>query len=180
MSQIVVLLGKPGAGKDTQADFLSTQMNYKIIKTGDFARSLAKKNKNITQTLQRGQLVDNGLINRYVADEILKDGWHGRYLTDGFPRDLEQAKWFDDFLSKHKIAVTKVILLDLPDEMAKDRLLKRGRTDDTGETIDRRLGVYRDITGRVIDYYRQQDKLISVDAAPSPSQISTALREALA
>ncbi len=178
MSKIVVLLGKPGSGKDTQAIFISSTFNYKIIKTGDFVRGLAKKNTKITQILQEGGLVDDELVNQYVAAEITKSP-HDNYLTDGFPRDEAQARWFDDFLQRQGKQVDLVLLLDLSDELAKTRLIKRGRADDQASIIDSRLDVYRSETTAVIDYYEEQNKVIKINASPDPRTINDSLREAL-
>lgn len=178
MSKIVVLLGKPGSGKDTQASFISSTFNYKIIKTGDFVRGLAKKNTKITQILQEGGLVDDELVNQYVAAEITKSP-NDNYLTDGFPRDESQARWFDDFLQRQGKQVDLVLLLDLSDELAKTRLIKRGRADDQASIIDSRLDVYRSETTAVIDYYEKQNKVIKINASPDPRTINDSLREAL-
>lgn len=179
MSQIVVLLGKPGSGKDTQAEILKRELNYKLIKTGHFVRTLSKKNTKIAQTLEKGNLVDNNLVNEYVANELVKSNFTGRFMTDGYPRDVVQARWFDSFLASYELAISQVILLGISDEEARRRLKGRHRADDEVEIINNRFKIYRDTTQHVIDYYVTQGKLLEVDANRSPEEISIDIKEAI-
>lgn len=172
MSQIIVMLGKPGSGKDTQALRLAKRMNYKLIKTGDYARGLSKTNTKVAQLLKNGGLIDNKLINEYVADEIKQNSNTPGFITDGYPRDVTQAIWFDDFLTTLNQSVDKVILLKLDDDIAKQRLIMRGRSDDKKTVIARRLEVYHQVTSKVIDYYQSKNKLAVVDASLSPDDVS--------
>lgn len=171
------MLGKPGSGKGTQSKILQDQLNYKLIKTGHYVRTLSEKNTKIAQELEKGGLVDNDLVNQYVASELEKDNFAGRIVTDGYPRDIDQAKWFDDYLGLRDKSVDKVILLELPDEVARERLLKRKRKDDETNIIKHRFDVYHTTTQLVIDYYLSQHKLSEIDATRTPVEISDSIRK---
>lgn len=177
MSRIIIMLGKPGSGKDTQALRLAKRLNYKLIKTGDYARLLSKTNTKVAQLLENGGLIDNKMINEYVADEIKQNSNTPGFLTDGYPRDVTQAIWFDDFLTTLNQSIDKVILLNLSDDIAQQRLLRRGRSDDKKTVIARRLEVYHQVTSKVIDYYQSRNKLEVVDASPNPDDVSRQIEE---
>lgn len=179
-ARLVVLLGKPGSGKDTQAEMLQSQLNYKLIKTGRFVRELSLVSTKVAQTLEQGGLVDNTLVNKHVASELKKSNFTGNILTDGYPRDLSQAQWFDKFLDSQEMAVDHVILLDIPDRLATTRLLARRRQDDQIKIIQNRFKIYRTTTQKVVDYYLDQGKLIKIDATGSPVDINRNIKKVIA
>ncbi len=163
----LVFLGPPGSGKGTQAQELSQELNIPHISTGEMLREAIAKQTPLGQKAQayvdKGELVPDelllGLIEERLNEEDAQKGW----ILDGFPRNVAQAEFLDKLLHKLAKFSEQAINLDVPDEVIIERLLLRGRKDDNEETIRRRLEVYREKTQPVLDYYRQQDRLSSVD-----------------
>ena len=138
----IVLFGKPGAGKGTQADFLKIKYNLYHISTGDLFRF------NISNKTSLGNLaktyMDNGdLVPDEVTIEMLKECVESNFksegfIFDGFPRTISQAKVLDEFLDEKSISISAMISLEVDEEILIKRLIDRGkisgRTDDMNES----------------------------------------------
>jgi len=166
----VVLIGRSGSGKGTQAELLMKRFNYFYsLSTGDLFRDLAKKEtnaaKNIKKILVEGGLPYDDLATalwmRHLAYELKEDQG---LLADGFPRRLKEAQSLDSFLEfLGRTSNTFYLLLDISREEAFSRLLKRGRADDTTGAINGRLDYYEARVAEVLDYYESKGKLIKID-----------------
>lgn len=118
----IILLGAPGAGKGTQAQFLMAKFGIPQISTGDMLRAAIKAGtelgKKAKEVMDAGQLVSDeliiGLVKERIAQEDCKDG----FLLDGFPRTIPQA----DAMKSNGIAVDHVIEFDVPDEVIVERM----------------------------------------------------------
>ena len=180
----LIFLGPPGSGKGTQAQELSTELNIPHISTGEMLRAAIAKKTPLGQKAQgyvdKGELVPDdlllGLIEERLKEEDAQQGW----ILDGFPRNVDQAEFLDKLLQKLAKFSEQAINLDVPDPVIIDRLLlrgqKEGRKDDNEETIRRRLEVYREKTQPVLDYYRQQDRLSSVDGNRELQEVTKTLK----
>lgn len=179
MKSILLVVGMPGAGKDTQIDLLCKVKPVNVIKVGDLVRDKAKTDPEIARVLQQGGLVDNSLVDKEVANKISSFAEGSTIISDGFPRDLPQAEWLDKFISDKDVEIEKFLYLDIPDEESIKRLLKRGRDDDDLEVIKKRIEVFHDRTKDVLKYYRQKDIYASVDGVGSIEQIHQRIKEVL-
>lgn len=179
MKQLLVIIGMPGSGKDTQIEYLSKRRKLTVIRIGDLVRSKAKIDPQIEADLEAGNLVKNDIVNELVADAI-KLARDSEYLiSDGFPRDLEQAKWLEEFVARHDCKIDKVLLLDIDDQTALNRLRKRGRDDDDEATILHRLEVFHAKTDPVLDYYRAKKRLSVVDGSLAPRKVADEIQKSL-
>ncbi len=156
----ISLLGPPGCGKGTQAKILSKKLKMPIISTGDLIRN--EINKKSKFGLLAKKYNDKGLLipGRYVVDLIKKNVENKtKYILDGFPRELSQAKKFGD---KN---IDKVVYIYASNKVIIKRLLRRaeieGRKDDTLEIIKKRIFVYNNETKPLLKYYK--NKLIKVN-----------------
>ncbi len=173
----IVLFGPEGSGKGTQAKLLSDALKLPILTSGDLVRDAAANDKGIIgevcrQALSEGKYVADSemfvLWKWRLKDEDAKGGW----IMDGFPRNVEQAKFLDDKIDKYGYKIEKVFYLDLPEEESYKRLIARGRPlhpgstelHDSPERIKQRLAIYKEGEKAVLEYYRQKGVLISVDA----------------
>lgn len=166
MSRHIIVLGMPGAGKDTQCDLLVTALGATVMKTGNVARELAKTNTEVAQVLQKGGLVRDDLINAELAKMIEKVPPQSDIVYDGFPRRLEQAKWLDDYLAKRGERVSTVFYLSISRSTAAQRLSARGRVDDTSTIIEHRLDVFGQETAPVLAYFTETNRLVEIDGEP--------------
>jgi adenylate kinase len=120
--------------------------------------------------MARGELVSDQLVLAIVRSRLL--GHQGGWLLDGFPRNLAQAEALDQLLAELEQRIELVVLMQLDDELLLQRLLGRGRQDDTEAVIRHRLEVYRQQTAPLIAHYRQQQLLQSVEAAGDIAEIT--------
>lgn len=133
----------------------------------------------IEADLEAGNLVDNRVVNELVESTI-KTTSDGSYLiSDGFPRDLEQAKWLDEFCSFNDCEINKVLLININDATAIARLGKRGRDDDDRATIEHRLEVFHTRTDDVIDYYQSSQRLSEVNGEATPDKVADEIEKIL-
>src|SRR3954449_12513850 len=91
-----------------------------------------------------------------VADRVAQPDAEAGFLLDGFPRNVTQADWLTTMLEKLDKPIEVVVVLSAPDDVLLDRMLARGRADDTIEAIGRRLDIYHRETKPLIDYYNGQ------------------------
>jgi adenylate kinase len=123
-------------------------------------------------------LVSDQLVLAIVRSRLL--GHQGGWLLDGFPRNLAQAEALDQLLGELEQRIELVVLMQLDDELLLQRLLGRGRQDDTEAVIRHRLEVYRQQTAPLIAHYRQQQLLQSVEAAGGIAEITGRIEALLA
>ncbi|MGH1362930.1 MAG: adenylate kinase [Calditrichia bacterium] len=167
----LILLGPPGGGKGTQAATIMENYSIPQISTGDMLRaerdSGSELGSRVNEVMMRGELVSDDLILEIVDSRLNKDDCKRGFILDGFPRTIPQADGLKKLLEKHGITNIKAINLSVPDEELISRLLERKRADDTEETIKNRLVVYRENTEPLIEYYRNEGVLHSVNGLQS-------------
>ncbi len=157
----LIIFGPPGVGKGTQAEILTKKLELFHFSTGEFLRKaiedgseLGKKAKEIVES---GKLVPDEIMIEIVDDALHKNLTNNGFILDGFPRTKEQAEALDKMFEKSGFFDVKVIYLTADEDEIVTRLLKRGRTDDTEETIRKRLRIYKDSTEPVLEYYRKKN-----------------------
>ena len=164
----VGLFGLPGSGKTVAAQRLAEELNLCLVKTGTMLRELvdedSKRGREIKRALSEGVLVENGLVSEIVKEKIEGEDCLNGFVVDGYPRDIEQLKSFDP-------QFTHIIFLKVSEKTIRERLLKRGREDDTPELIEKRLEVQSVELGRVLDYFR--DNLIEIDGEKTEEEVLT-------
>ena len=183
MAKRLIFLGPPGAGKGTQAQILSENHQIPHVSTGDILRNavaqktpLGKQAKNY---MDNGELVPDALILDLIQDRLsYKDTVNG-WILDGFPRNVNQAAFLEELLTKLNQSADCVLNLEVPDKVLVDRLLDRKRKDDNEETIRRRLEVYHRDTVPVISYYQEKETLKTIDGNKSMEEVSKSLSEAI-
>ncbi len=193
MSNRILLLGAPGAGKGTQSKRLAEAYNIDHVTTGDALRA----NKDMEteygtprEYMDAGELVPDGLVNEIVDAALAEaDG----FVLDGYPRNLSQATYLSE-----QTDLSAVIFLDVgedelvrrltgrrmdpetgeiyhiefnmpEDDEVADRLVQRD--DDTEQVVRDRLEVYHENTKPVIEHYREQGVLIEVDGEAHPDEV---------
>jgi adenylate kinase len=167
----IVLFGPPGAGKGTQSQKLIEKYQLVHLSTGDLLRgeinagtTLGLKAKGL---MDKGILVPDEVVVGMIENKIKENSMAKGFIFDGFPRTVTQAQALDYMLSQNNTFITCMIALEVEDEELFKRVLLRGqtsgRTDDQNETLVRkRITEYNEKTLPVADYYRKQNKYISV------------------
>ena len=204
---IAILLGAPGSGKGTQAKFLSAKYGLSHLATGDiFRNEIAEKTPLWVKAqayVKSGKLVPDDLVTEMVAARF--NSKEGRYLLDGFPRNLAQAQSLSTILAHENLSIDLVVLLKISQELALERIVSRRvcsqcgevyniqtkpapggkclscggdvilREDDSETTARKRLMVFEDITRPMIAYYQSESVFKEVDAGRKPEEVSAAL-----
>jgi adenylate kinase len=181
----VLIVGPQGAGKGTQAKKIAAEFGIPHLATGDLYRS------HIARGTELGTLVEPMLAaGRLVPDEITIPIVRGEieqadegFVLDGYPRNLAQAEALDAMLAEIDRPLDIVLLLELDDEIARRRMLKRaadeGRPDDTPEVIERRLATYHAQTEPIVEHYLPTGKVVKVHAERTIDEVWAEIQEAL-
>lgn len=177
----VIFLGPPGAGKGTQAQLLCEGAKVPHISTGDILRAAVKAKTELGQKaegyMSAGELVPDdlilGLIRERLGEADATNGW----LLDGFPRNVEQAKFLNALLDEIGQTCEVVINLEVPDDELVTRLLARGRSDDKEDVIRNRLEVYHEQTAPLIELYSGRKQLVSLNGNQEMDQVSAELQK---
>lgn len=121
----IILLGAPGAGKGTQAQFIMEKFGIPQISTGDMLRAAVKAGSELglqaKELMDNGKLVTDELVIALVKERIKQDDCRNGFLLDGFPRTIPQA----DAMKDAQITVDYVLEFDVPDEIIVDRIVGR-------------------------------------------------------
>jgi len=174
----IILLGAPGAGKGTQAQFLMAKFGIPQISTGDMLRAAIKAGtelgKKAKEVMDAGQLVSDELIIGLVKERIAEDDCKEGFLLDGFPRTIPQA----DAMKENSVNVDHVIEFDVPDEVIVERMAGRrvhsgsgrvyhlvynppkveGKDDETGEDLAIRPDDEEATVRKRLGIYHEQTK----------------------
>ena len=189
----LILLGAPGAGKGTQAEFICSKLSIPTISTGNIIRAALKAGTEMglkaKEFIDNGQLVPDDVVIGIIKERLSEDDCKNGFILDGFPRTVPQAEALDTIA---KIDV--VVDLDVADEVLINRLSGRRvclacgatyhvdhlngetkcakcgetliqRKDDSAETVLNRLNVYHEQTAPLVDYYQKKGNLKVIDGA---------------
>ena len=182
----IVLFGKPGAGKGTQAAFLKSQYDLVHISTGDLFRFNIKNKTELgisaKSYLDKGDLVPDKVTIDMLENEVDKNQEAKGFIFDGFPRTESQAEALDIFLERKLMKITATLSLEAEDGILINRLLERGkssgRVDDQDESkIKNRFEEYNQKTAPLINYYKRQNKFHSINGIGSIKEITERLTQ---
>ncbi|MEH6726967.1 MAG: adenylate kinase [Hyphomicrobiales bacterium] len=182
----LILLGPPGAGKGTQAQFMVEQHGIVQLSTGDMLRAAVAAKTPIglqaKEIMDRGDLVSDDVVVSIVSDRVDEPDCAKGFILDGFPRTVAQAEALDLMLKQKGLSLDTVIELAVDEGILLDRIIKRAeemkggpRADDNAEALAKRLSVYREQTQPLIDYYRGTGLLNSVDGMQSMEEVRASI-----
>ena len=170
MSNLVIFLGPPGAGKGTQAVTIAKEKNLAHISTGDMLRehvnSETELGKIAKSLLDEGKLVPDSLVIKMLQERLLSNDCVNGAILDGFPRTIAQAESLDKI--SDQFIISKVIVFEANNDELIKRILNRGkisgRSDDTEESVSVRLEVYEKDTAPLIEYYEMKNLVAKINA----------------
>ena len=177
----LILFGKPGSGKGTQAEFVKNKYGLVHISTGDVFRYNISKQTELgllaKSYMEKGDLVPDNVTIKMLEAEVNKSRNANGFIFDGFPRTTHQAEILDDFLKKKDLSITMTIALEVDEAILIERLIKRGkesgRIDDQDKSkIKNRFDEYNNKTSQLIEYYNHQNKFYSVEGTGEIEQIT--------
>ena len=198
----LILVGPPGAGKGTQAQFLAAHYSIPHISTGDIFRANLKAGTDLGNQakafMDRGELVPDSVTNEMVKDRLTHDDAANGFLLDGYPRNVAQAKVLRAFLEERNTPLHVALELSIASDEIIKRLSSRRtcracgasaaaaatscttcnetdlyqREDDKEEVVARRLEVYQEQTAPIIAFYRGEGLLRTIPAVGSVAEIT--------
>ncbi|MDG2160482.1 MAG: adenylate kinase [Acidimicrobiales bacterium] len=164
----LVILGRQGSGKGTQAARLVEAYSPIHVSTGDMLRTAVAAGTELGREagalMDAGDLVGDDLINGIVAERLAQPdvAEHG-FLLDGYPRTPDQAAAMEGFLSEAGTTLDGAVNLDVSVDEVTARMVARGRADDTEEAIRRRLDLYESETAPLLAWFADHGLLDVVD-----------------
>jgi adenylate kinase len=183
----VLLLGVQGSGKGTQAKRIADEYELAHVATGDMLRAAIASGsalgKRVQPILESGELVPDELMIDLIRERLQEDDTRDGFVLDGFPRTMEQAEALDSMLTEIGRPLAVVFELQVPDEVAIERLGLRaateGRPDDTPESIARRIDLYHRETEPLVRHYRLGGNLVGIHGDQSVDAVFAEIDEAL-
>ena len=180
----LVILGRQGSGKGTQASRLVEAYDTVHISTGDMLRAAVGAKTELglqaRAVMEAGELVGDDLINGIVAERLAQNDVveHG-FLLDGYPRTPDQAVSLEGFLAKAGTPMDAAVNLDVPVDEVTARMVARGRADDTAEAIRRRLDLYESETAPLLAWFSERHLLEVVGGLGTEDDVFTRLTTAI-
>ena len=180
---IIILLGPPGSGKGTQANFIQNKLSIPHLSTGDILRQsvknetdLGNKVKNI---MAKGELVSDDLVLDLIKERVSQSDCNLGFILDGYPRNITQAESLNIVLKDIDRNIDRILFLDVDFEVLESRIESRTkenneekRADDTSEVLIKRLEEYKIQTAPLGEYYSNDKKFKKINGMKSISEVS--------
>lgn len=179
-----VFYGPEGSGKGTQAKLLAEKLNLPVYTTGDLVREAAKTDKSYLgnicrKVLSEGKYLPDKDVSRLIENKLVSAQARRGFVLDGFPRTIQQAKFLAETVKKNGYNLDKFIYLSLSDEESIQRLAKRKRSlfagskisHDDSQRVKNRLAVYRDNEKDVLQFFKDMNLILEINAAQSVNKV---------
>jgi adenylate kinase len=183
----LLLLGVQGSGKGTQAKRLAAEYGLEHLSTGDMLRqAIAEQTdlgRRVKPILEAGDLVPDDLMIELIRKRLEAPEAANGFILDGFPRTMAQADALDSMLAEVDRPLSVVLELQVPDDVAIQRLRKRaveeGRSDDTPEAIANRIDLYHRETKPLVSHYRLAGNLVGIHGDRSENEVFSEIQQAV-
>lgn len=169
----LIVFGRQGAGKGTQAVRLAGHYGIPHISTGDMLRSAAAEGTPLgleaKKLMDAGDLVPDDVMEGIVTERLAKPDAVPGWLLDGYPRTLGQVEALGRNVGEDFVDLA--VNLDVPVEVVTGRMVARGREDDTEDAIRRRLELYEEQTAPLLAWFAERDLLVEVDGVGTEDEV---------
>lgn len=177
----LLFIGPPGAGKGTQAERVAERLGIPHVSTGEMFRdhvsSGSELGVKVEAIMAAGDYVPDEITVAMLSQRIDEPDAAGGYILDGFPRTVVQVKSLDDLIGER--GLDRVVVFEVDENELLERMLSRGRADDTTETIRNRFEVYLDQTQPLLDIYDDRDMTVAVDGLGEMDEVTERILDVL-
>lgn len=175
---MILFMGVAGAGKSMQGRQLADELGLPWVSTGEFLRMLlsGKPRKDMLS----GKLLEDEDIIRLVQKIFTVVNTNEEFILDGFPRTSGQADWLISQIKHGQLDLTAIIHIKASEQVVKDRLLSRGRQDDTEEAISARFDEYEKGIKPILEQFREAGgRIFDIDGDKPITEVHDAIQKAL-
>ena len=162
---------------------LAEHLGVPHCSTGDMFRDACQRQTEVgreaSQYMQAGKLVPDSVVERIVAERLAQSDCQQGCVLDGFPRTLPQAEGFDRWTKANELPISLVLEIQVDEQTLLERLADRGRQDDDREVVQQRFQEYQELTLPLLDYYRNQGILKSVNGVGSLDEVFQRIRQTI-
>ena len=180
---IIILLGPPGSGKGTQANFIQSKLSIPHLSTGDILRQSVQNETNlgikVKDIMADGKLVSDDLVLDVIKERISQSDCDQGFILDGYPRNIIQAESLNIVLKDINRNIDRILFLDVDFAVLQSRIESRSkenneqkRVDDTAEVLIKRLDEYRSQTAPLSEYDNNDKKFKKINGMKSISEVS--------
>ncbi len=177
----LLFIGPPGAGKGTQAERVAERLGVPHVSTGEMFRYHVTEGTpigvEVDAIMKAGEYVPDALTVAMLAERIAQPDAEKGFILDGFPRTAGQVESLDRLLGEG--GLDRVVVFEVDEDELSGRLLSRGRTDDTEETIRKRFHVYMDQTRPLLDIYAERGLTVQVSGVGEMDEVTDRILAAL-
>lgn len=167
---MIIFFGPAGAGKSVQGQILAARHGWRWLSVGQLLRDT--HNPIILKQLLGGGLVETEQVNRIIGEALKRADGIEHVILDGFPRQLDQAKWLIGSQPRHGRSIQLVIVLEVPQNELLRRLQLRGRVDDMADSIAKRINIYRQEIYPILTYLTEQKvRIAHIDGMGTVGQV---------
>jgi adenylate kinase len=177
----LLFVGPPGAGKGTQAARVAERLGIPHISTGDMFRDHVQRGTElgmrVDSIMKEGDYVPDEITVEMLGERIAESDASEGFILDGFPRTVGQAEALDGLIGRHGLDI--VVVFDVDEDALVERLLARGRADDTEDTIRNRFKIYQEQTAPLLDIYNTRGIVTHIDGLGEIEEVTDRILTAL-
>jgi len=192
-TQTILFIGPQGSGKGTQVQNLigyikeiDAEHPVMDVETGRLFRALAETGNatavHVKELIENGKPVPDFVTNSYVMADFRDRYTDDSHITlDGFPRNADQAKFLDEIFAFYGRTAMSVVYLETSEDVVRERMMSRGRADDTEEKITERLRWSMEMMHAMIEYYKERPEtnFVTVDGSGTIEEVQEAIKNDL-
>ena len=177
----LLFVGPPGAGKGTQAQLVSERLGIPHVSTGDMFRHHVSNGtdlgRQVDEIMRAGDYVPDSITVKMLNGRLDMEDAEDGFILDGFPRTAPQVEALDELIGAD--GLDAVVVFEVDEDSLVERLVARGRADDTEETIRQRFKVYQEQTAPLLEIYRERDLVIPIDGTGDVDAVTDRIVTAL-
>jgi len=174
-ARTIILIGPPGSGKTIQADYLRKRYKIPAVSMAQLLQQEVNRNsgtgKALASALSSGELLGDGAANDLMMARLLEPDTGRGFILDGYPATEGQARALDQWLSDHGLPKPAVVVLRVPEEVARKRMIRRRRADDQPANIERRMTDYAE-AGPLVERWYGPEHTVQVDGTGTTSEVA--------